>query len=54
MLYLSFAGAKFVKKIDKAKLAQLLSELVQDLNRGPLVKQTSIEVQNGATEHCKT
>ncbi|XP_060569300.1 MAP kinase-activated protein kinase 5-like isoform X2 [Ruditapes philippinarum] len=47
-------GAKFVKKIDKAKLAQLLSELVQDLNRGPLVKQTSIEVQNGATELCKT
>lgn len=36
-----FSGEKFDSKIDKSKLAQLLSELVQDFNKLSLKQQSN-------------
>ena len=39
-----FSGEKFNAKVDKSKLAQMLSELVQELTRETVNKSTSIDV----------
>lgn len=42
----SWDGFRFQEKIDKSKLAQMLSELVQNLNRKPLLHQSSSDTLN--------
>ena len=40
----SISGEKFNTKVDKSKLAQMLSELVQELTREPVKRSSSTDV----------